>query len=423
MRGLQQLGYSERNHNRNYGKKGSESSMKLAKRVEQVTPSLTLAIDAKAKALKASGVDICSFSAGEPDFPTPDHILAAAKQALDDGKTRYGPAAGEPRLREAIAQKLQKDNGLCFGAENIIVTNGGKHSLFDLMLAIIDAGDEVIIPSPFWVSYPEMVKLAGGIPVIVPTDEKSQFKITPAQLQQAITPKTKLFIINSPSNPTGMVYTPAELEALAAIVVANDLLVVSDEIYEKLIYDGAQHVSIGALGPEIYERTLVSSGFAKAYSMTGWRVGWLAGPVEIIRAATLIQGHSTSNVCTFAQWGAIAALEGSQDCVESMRVAFAERRQSMFDLINAIPGLSCAKPDGAFYLLPSIAQTGMTSLEFCDALLEEQKVALIPGIAFGADDFIRLSYATDMDTIKRGMERLDKFVRSRSGSIGASRIQ
>ncbi|PSB26331.1 pyridoxal phosphate-dependent aminotransferase [Stenomitos frigidus] len=397
--------------------------MKLAKRVEQVTPSLTLAIDAKAKALKASGVDICSFSAGEPDFPTPDHILAAAKQALDDGKTRYGPAAGEPRLREAIAQKLQKDNGLCFGAENIIVTNGGKHSLFDLMLAIIDAGDEVIIPSPFWVSYPEMVKLAGGIPVIVPTDEKSQFKITPAQLQQAITPKTKLFIINSPSNPTGMVYTPAELEALAAIVVANDLLVVSDEIYEKLIYDGAQHVSIGALGPEIYERTLVSSGFAKAYSMTGWRVGWLAGPVEIIRAATLIQGHSTSNVCTFAQWGAIAALEGSQDCVESMRVAFAERRQSMFDLINAIPGLSCAKPDGAFYLLPSIAQTGMTSLEFCDALLEEQKVALIPGIAFGADDFIRLSYATDMDTIKRGMERLDKFVRSRSGSIGASRIQ
>jgi aspartate aminotransferase len=387
--------------------------MKLAKRVEQVTPSLTLAIDAKAKALKASGVDVCSFSAGEPDFATPAHILAAAKQALDDGKTRYGPAAGEPKLREAIAQKLQKDNGLCFGAENVIVTNGGKHSLFDLMLAIIDAGDEVIIPAPFWVSYPEMVKLAGGVPVIVPTDEKSQFKITPTQLQQAITPKTKLFIINSPSNPTGMVYTPAELEALAAVVVANDLLVVSDEIYEKLIYDGAQHVSIGALGPEIYERTLVSSGFAKAYSMTGWRVGWLAGPVEIIRAATLIQGHSTSNVCTFAQWGAIAALEGAQTCVETMRVAFAERRQAMFDYINAIPGLSCAKPDGAFYLLPSIAQTGMTSLEFCDALLEEQKVALIPGIAFGADNFIRLSYATDMTTIQRGMERLDKFVRSR----------
>jgi aspartate aminotransferase len=387
--------------------------MKLAKRVEQVTPSLTLSIDAKAKALKASGVDICSFSAGEPDFATPDHILAAAKQALDDGKTRYGPAAGEPKLREAIAQKLQKDNGLCFGAENVIVTNGGKHSLFGLMLAMIDAGDEVIIPAPFWVSYPEMVRLAGGVPVIVPTDEKSQFKITPTQLQAAITPKTKLFIINSPSNPTGMVYTPAELEALAAIVVANDLLVVSDEIYEKLIYDGAQHVSIGALGPEIYERTLVSSGFAKAYSMTGWRVGWLAGPAEIIRAATLIQGHSTSNVCTFAQWGAIAALEGAQTCVETMRVAFAERRQAMFDYVNAIPGLSCAKPDGAFYLLPSIAQTGMTSLEFCDALLEEQKVALIPGIAFGADDFIRLSYATDMTTIQRGMERLDKFVRSK----------
>ncbi|HEY9882287.1 MAG TPA: pyridoxal phosphate-dependent aminotransferase [Thermosynechococcaceae cyanobacterium] len=387
--------------------------MKLAKRVEQVTPSLTLAIDAKAKALKADGVDICSFSAGEPDFATPAHIVEAAKQALDAGKTRYGAAAGEPRLRDAIAQKLQNDNGLCYGAENVIVTNGGKHSLFNLMLAIIDAGDEVIIPSPYWVSYPEMVKLAGGTPVIVPTDEKSQFKITPAQLQQAITPKTKLFIINSPSNPTGMVYTPAELAALAEVIVSNDLLVVSDEIYEKLVYDGTQHVSIGTCSPEIYERTLVSSGFAKAYSMTGWRVGWLAGPVEIIRAATRIQGHSTSNVCTFAQWGAIAALESSQACVETMRVAFAERRQAMFDLINAIPGLSCAKPDGAFYLFPSIAKTGMTSLEFCDALLEEQQVALIPGIAFGADDYIRLSYATDMDTINRGMERLDKFVRSR----------
>jgi len=387
--------------------------MKLAKRVEQVTPSLTLAIDAKAKALKADGVDICSFSAGEPDFATPTHIVEAAKQALDAGKTRYGAAAGEPRLREVIAQKLQTDNGLCYGAENVIVTNGGKHSLFNLMLAIIDAGDEVIIPAPYWVSYPEMVKLAGGTPVIVPTDEKSQFKITPAQLQQAITPKTKLFIINSPSNPTGMVYTPAELAVLAEVIVSNDLLVVSDEIYEKLVYDGTQHVSIGTCSPEIYERTLVSSGFAKAYSMTGWRVGWLAGPVEIIRAATRIQGHSTSNVCTFAQWGAIAALESSQACVETMRVAFAERRQAMFDLINAIPGLSCAKPDGAFYLFPSIAKTGMTSLEFCDALLEEQQVALIPGIAFGADDYIRLSYATDMDTINRGMERLDKFVRSR----------
>ena len=387
--------------------------MKLAKRVEQVTPSLTLAIDAKAKALKADGVDICSFSAGEPDFATPEHIVAAAKQALDEGKTRYGPAAGEPKLREAIAQKLQKDNGLCYGAENVLVTNGGKHSLFDLMLATIDAGDEVIIPAPYWVSYPEMVKLAGGQPVIIPTTEKSQFKITPTQLQAAITPKTKLFIINSPSNPTGMVYTPAELEALAAVVIKNNLLVVSDEIYEKLVYDDAKHVSIGALNPEIYDRTLISSGFAKAYSMTGWRVGWLAGPVEIIRAATLIQGHSTSNVCTFAQWGAIAALEGSQVCIESMRVAFAERRQAMFDAINAIPGLSCAKPEGAFYVLPSIAKTGMTSLEFCDALLEEQQVALIPGIAFGADDYIRLSYATDMDTIKRGMERLDTFVRSR----------
>ncbi len=411
-----QLGYSERNYTQTIGRKGAESSMKLAKRVQQVTPSLTLAIDSKAKALKAEGVDICSFSAGEPDFATPAHIAAAAKQAIDDGKTRYGPAAGEPKLREAIAQKLQRDNGLCYGAENVIVTNGGKHSLFNLMQAIIDPGDEVIIPAPYWVSYPEMVKLAGGTPVIIQTDEKSRFKITPEQLQQAITPNTRLFIINSPSNPTGMVYTPDELAALADVVVRNDILVVSDEIYEKLIYDGAKHVSIGALGPEIYERTLVSSGFAKAYSMTGWRVGWLAGPVEVIRATSKIQGHSTSNVCTFAQWGAIAALESPQDCVETMRQAFAERRQAMFDAINAIPGLSCAKPDGAFYVFPSIQKTGMTSLEFCDALLESQKVAVIPGIAFGADDCIRLSYATDMDTIKKGMERLSAFVRSRSGS-------
>ncbi len=395
--------------------------MKLAKRVEQVTPSLTLAIDAKAKALKADGVDICSFSAGEPDFATPEHISAAAKQAIDAGKTRYGPAAGEPKLREAIAHKLQTDNGLCYGAENIIVTNGGKHSLFNLMLSLLNPGDEVIIPAPYWVSYPEMVKLAGGTPVIIQTDAESQFKITPEQLQKAITANTRLCVINSPSNPTGMVYTPDELAALAAVIVKNDILVVSDEIYEKLVYDGAKHVSIGAIDPEIYERTLVSSGFAKAYSMTGWRVGWLAGPVEIIRAATRIQGHSTSNVCTFAQWGAIAALEGSQACVESMRLAFAERRQAMFDYINAIPGLSCAKPDGAFYVFPSIQKTGMTSLEFCDALLEEQKVAVIPGIAFGADSYIRLSYATDMETIKKGMERLDKFVRSRSGSTGASK--
>jgi aspartate aminotransferase len=387
-------------------------SMKLAARVGQVTPSLTLAIDAKSKAMKAAGVDVCSFSVGEPDFPTPAHIVKAAETALEQGKTRYGPAGGEPKLRDAIAQKLQRENLLCYGAENVIVTNGGKHSLFNLMMATIEPGDEVIIPAPYWVSYPEMVKLAEGTPVIVQTDDQSQFKITPEQLRQAITPQTRLFILNSPSNPTGMVYTPDEIRALAEVVVEHDIFVVSDEIYEKLLYDGAEHLSIGAVSPAAFERTIVSSGFAKAYSMTGWRVGFLAGPVELIRAASAIQGHSTSNVCTFSQYGAIAALEHSQDCVEEMRRAFADRRQVMVDALNAIPGLTCAKPDGAFYLFPSIRKTGMTSLNFGSALLEQHQVAVVPGIAFGANDYIRLSYATDLATIEKGLERLEKFVRS-----------
>ncbi|WP_341530593.1 pyridoxal phosphate-dependent aminotransferase [Nostoc sp. UHCC 0302] len=387
--------------------------MKLAARVSQVTPSLTLAIAAKAKALKAEGIDVCSFSAGEPDFDTPAHIKAAAAKALDEGKTKYGAASGEPKLREAIAHKLKTDNNLDYKAENVIVTNGGKHSLYNLMVALIDPGDEVIIPAPYWLSYPEMVTLVGGVPVIVHTDATTGYKITPEQLRKAITPRTKLFILNSPSNPTGMVYTPEEIKALAQVVVDADILVVSDEIYEKILYDGAEHISIGSLGKEIFDRTLISNGFAKAYSMTGWRLGYLAGPVEIIKAASTIQGHSTSNVCTFAQYGAIAALQGSQDCVEEMRQAFAKRRQVMLDRLNAIPGLSTAKPDGAFYLFPDISKTGLKSLKFCDALLEEQQVAVIPGIAFGADDNIRLSYATDLPTIEKGMDRLEKFVKSR----------
>jgi len=363
--------------------------------------------------MKGQGIDVCSFSAGEPDFDTPAHIKAAAEKALAEGKTKYGPAAGEPKLREAIARKLREENGLCYNAENIIVTNGGKHSLFDLMLALIEAGDEVIIPAPYWLSYPEMVKLAGGTPVIVDTDVSTGYKITPDQLRSSITPQTKLFVLNSPSNPTGMVYTPAEVKALAEVVVEKDILVVSDEIYEKILYDGAEHLSIGAVGPEIFNRTIISSGFAKAYSMTGWRLGYLAGSVELIKAMTTIQGHSTSNVCTFAQYGAIAALEGSQDCVEEMRLAFAERRQVMLERLNAIPGLSCPKPDGAFYMFPNISKTGLKSLEFCDALLESQQVAVIPGIAFAADDCIRLSYATDMESIEKGMDRLEKFVAMR----------
>ncbi|MBD2146877.1 pyridoxal phosphate-dependent aminotransferase [Sphaerospermopsis sp. FACHB-1194] len=387
--------------------------MKLAARVSQVTPSITLAIAAKAKAMKAEGIDVCSFSAGEPDFDTPAHIKAAAAKALEEGKTKYGPAAGEPKLREAIANKLKSDNGLDYKSENVLVTNGGKHSLYNLIVALIDPGDEVIIPAPYWLSYPEMVTLAGGKSVIVNTDASNGYKITPEQLKKAITPKTKLFVLNSPSNPTGMVYTPEEIKALAKVIVDADILVVSDEIYEKILYDGTEHISIGSLGADIFARTLISNGFAKGYSMTGWRLGYLAGPLEIIKAASTIQGHSTSNVCTFAQYGAIAALESSQECVEEMRQAFAKRRQVMYDRLNAIPGLSCPKPDGAFYLFPDISKTGLKSLDFCNALLEELQVAVIPGVAFGADDNIRLSYATDMATIEKGMDRLEKFVRSR----------
>lgn len=385
--------------------------MRLAERVNRVSPSLTLAIDAKAKAMKAEGLDVCSFSAGEPDFDTPAHIVHAAKMALDQGKTRYGPAAGEPKLRNAIAQKLQRDNQLCYSPENILVTNGGKQSLFNLMMALIEPGDEVIIPAPYWVSYPEMVKLAGGTPVILPTTVEARFKITPDQLRAAITPQTRLFIFNSPSNPTGMVYTPDEVRAIAQVLVEQDIWVVADEIYEKILYDGAQHLSIGAVGSEMFERTIVSSGFAKTYAMTGWRVGFLAGPEPIIKAASRLQSHSTSNVCTFAQYGAIAAYESPQDCVNEMRTAFAERRTFMLERLNQIPGLTCPAPDGAFYMFPSIAEIGMKSFDFCEALLETYKVAAVPGIAFGADSCMRLSYATDMATIQEGLNRLASFVK------------
>ena len=384
--------------------------MKLASRVNQVTPSLTLAIDSLAKEMKKNGEDVCSFSAGEPDFDTPTHIKAAAKKALDEGKTRYGPAAGEPGLRKAIAEKLLRDNQLAYNADNIIVTNGGKQSLYNLIMALIEAGDEVIIPAPYWLSYPEMVTLAGGTSVIVNTSLENHYKITPEQLEAAITPKTKLFVLNSPSNPTGIVYTPEEIAALAKIVVEKDILVVSDEIYEKILYDGAIHRSIASFGPEIFQRSIISNGFAKAFSMTGWRVGYIAGPVEIVKAMTKIQGHSTSNVCTFAQYGAIAALESPQDCIEEMVKAFSERRQYILERVRAIPGLNCPTPNGAFYVFIDISQTGLKSRDFCQKLLKTQKVAAIPGIAFGADDCIRLSYATDLKTIEKGFDRIDKFI-------------
>ncbi len=386
--------------------------IQLATRVTQVTPSLTLAITAKAKEMKAQGIDVCSFSSGEPDFDTPQHIKEGATLALAQGKTKYGPVAGESGLREAIAHKLNQDNQLNYSAENVIVTNGGKHSLFNLMLALIEKGDEVIIPAPYWLSYPEMVKLAEGVPVIVNTTAETDYKITPEQLHQAITPKTKLFVLNSPSNPTGMVYTPEEIKALAQVIVDHDIWVVSDEIYEKILYDGTQHISIGSLGEEIFKRTIISNGFAKSYSMTGWRIGYLAGPKELIKATSTIQSHSTSNVCTFAQYGAIAALESpeSPQCLQKMLDAFTQRRQVILERIRAIPKLSCPTPMGAFYVFIDISQTGLNSLDFCDGLLNKQQVAAIPGKAFGADNCIRLSYATDLASIEKGMERIEKFV-------------
>ncbi|MEL6928672.1 MAG: pyridoxal phosphate-dependent aminotransferase [Cyanobacteria bacterium J06600_6] len=384
--------------------------MELAARANYVSTSITLAISAKAKAMKAEGIDVCSFSAGEPDFPTPKHICEAAKTAIDEGKTRYGAAAGEMALRKAIANKLQKDNNLSYQPENIIVTNGGKFSLFNLMQVTINDGDEVIIPAPYWLSYPEMVKLANGKPVIVDTLAENDYKITPKQLEAAITAKTKLFILNSPSNPTGMVYTPNEIRALAEVVVDRDIAVVSDEIYERILYDDAQHLSIGSINDEIFARTITCSGFAKSHSMTGWRVGYTAAPLEIVQAMTRIQSHSTSNVCTFAQYGAIAALESSQECVQEMLQDFAQRRSYMHQAINDIPQLSCLKPDGAFYLFVDISQTRKGSLQFCQDLLEQKKVAAIPGVAFGTDSCIRFSYATDMNTIKEGVKRLAEFV-------------
>ena len=384
----------------------------LASRISQVSPSLTLAISAKAKAMKAQGLDVCSFSAGEPDFDTPEQIKLAAKKALDDGKTKYGAAVGELGLRKAIVNKLARDNNLTYTPENIIVTNGGKHSLFNAIFALIQPGDEVIIPTPYWLSYPEMVTLAGGKSVFIPATAENSYKVTPEQLQNAITPKTKLFIFNSPSNPTGAVYTPEEIEALASVIVKNDILVISDEIYEKILYDGVTHVSIASLNEDIFQRSIVSNGFAKAYSMTGWRIGYIAASKEIINAMKTIQSHSTSNVCTFAQYGAIEALESSQECIDQMLTAFKERRKFMFSAIEAIDNISCPLPYGAFYLFVDISKLGLNSLEFCERLLAEQKVASIPGIAFGNDNCMRLSYATDLNTIEKGMNRLEKFISS-----------
>ncbi len=386
--------------------------IELAERTQTLSPSMTLAISSKAKAMRAAGEDVCNFGVGEPDFNTPRFMCEAAKIALDQGKTKYSPAGGVPQLRELIAEKLERENGLVFRPEQVMVSTGGKQALFNVLLVMLGPGDEALIPTPYWVSYPEIVKLANAEPVFLPTTEENGFKITPQQLDAAINGRTKVLILNSPSNPTGAIYTPGELAALAEVLVAHKVPVLSDEIYEKLVYDGAVQKSIGSLNDEIFQLTVTCNGFSKAYAATGWRLGYAAGPSHIIKAAVNIQSHSTSGANTFAQYGAIAALKGDQTEVEQMRQEFERRRDLMHAGITAIPGLTCVRPAGAFYLFPSISATGLDSVAFCQRLLAEQKVAIIPGAAFGADNNVRFSYATDRETIEKGVERLDRFVRS-----------
>ena len=382
---------------------------KISQRAASLTPSLTLAIDSKAKQMKADGHDVVGFGVGEPDFDTPQHIKDAATKALAAGFTKYTPAAGIPELRQAIADKHKRENGLSYKPSQIIVSCGGKHSCYNVFMATCEEGDEVVIPAPYWLSYPEMVKLAGAKPVIVETTDKTEFKITPEQLRDAITPHTRIFLLNSPSNPTGSVYTPEEIKALGDICLEKGVLILSDEIYEHLLYDGAVHKSVASFSQKHFEHTIVVHGFAKAWSMTGWRLGWTAAPEPIAKAMDAIQSHSTSNPTSFAQKGGVVALTGPQDHLKSWLAEFNQRRTYAYQKLNSIPGVSCVNAKGAFYLFPNISKTGLKSTEFCAKLLEAEKVAAVPGIAFGADDYIRISYATSMANLQKGCERIEKF--------------
>ncbi|MGC3991209.1 MAG: pyridoxal phosphate-dependent aminotransferase [Chthoniobacteraceae bacterium] len=386
--------------------------MQIANRAAILTPSLTLSIDSKAKAMKAEGIDICSFGAGEPDFDTPEHIKAAAMASLDGGFTKYTPSSGIPELRQAIAEKFLKDNGLEYKASQIIVSNGAKHSCYNAILAICEPGDEVIIPAPSWLSYPEMVRLAGAEPVFVQTSEENNWKMTADEFQNAMTPRTKMVILNTPGNPTGSVYTREELEKLAEVALDEEIIILSDEIYEKLVYDDVKHVSIASLSKEVYDLTITINGFSKAYSMTGWRLGYLAAPESIAKAIDSIQSHSTSNPCSFAQQGGLAALKGDQQPVEDMRAEFDMRRQYMFDRLTKVPGVTAVKPEGAFYVLANISRLSLTSQNFANRLLSKANVAVVPGVAFGDDRTIRFSYATSLDIIKKGMDRFEEFCRT-----------
>ena len=385
---------------------------KISQKAASLSPSLTLAIDAKAKQMKAEGQDVVGFGAGEPDFDTPQHIKDAAAAALAAGFTKYTPSSGIPELRQAIADKFKRDNGLTYKPSQVIVSCGGKHSCFNVIFATCQEGDEVIIPSPYWLSYPEMVKLAGAKPVILATSDQTEFKVTPNQLRAAITPRTRLFILNSPSNPTGSLYNRDEIKALGDICVEKGVLIMSDEIYEKLVYDGAEHASVASFSPAHFEHTIIVHGLAKAYSMTGWRLGYLAAPEPIAKAIDAIQSHSTSNPTSFAQKGGVAALNGPQDHLPVWLAEYAKRRSFAHQRLNRIPGVSCVNAKGAFYLFPNISSFGLSSTDFCAKLLEQEKVAAVPGIAFGADQYMRISYATSLANIEKGLDRLAKFCAS-----------
>ncbi|MGX8177524.1 pyridoxal phosphate-dependent aminotransferase [Exiguobacterium artemiae] len=386
----------------------------LSKRVQQLTPSTTLAITAKAKALREEGQDIIGLGAGEPDFNTPEFIIQAAFAAAEAGDTKYTPSGGTVALKDAIIEKTRRDLWATYDRSEVMVASGAKHALSTLFQAILDPGDEVIVPAPYWVSYPEQIKLSDGVPVILETTEQSRFKVTRDLLEQHITPKTKALVLNSPSNPTGMVYTKEELEMVAEIAIQHNLLVISDEIYEKLLYNGVTHLSIATL-PNMRERTVIINGVSKSHAMTGWRIGYAIGPKDIISAMTNLASHSTSNPTSIAQAASVAAYAEGDAPVEAMRVVFEERLEQIYDRLIQIPGLTCLKPEGAFYLFPHALRAaelcGFSNVDdWCTAVLSEAKVALIPGSGFGAPEYVRLSYATDPKRVLEALDRIEGFI-------------
>jgi len=384
--------------------------LKLSVRAASLQPSLTLAIAAKAKQLRADGRNICSLSAGEPDFDTPAFIRQAAAAALEAGHTRYGPVAGEPALRAAIAEKLRDENGVSATADQVLVTNGGKQALFNLFQVVLNPGDGVVIPTPCWLSYPPMAELAGATIQWLSTEASRGFRFAPEELEAVITPASRLLVLNSPSNPTGMVMSRSDLEAIAEVLRRHpQVAVVCDEIYEALLAPGQTHHSLAALAPDLADRIFIANGFAKGWAMTGWRVGWLYGPAHVVAAACALQSQSTSNVCSFAQFGALAALEASRDCVREMAAHFNERRQLLYAGLAAVPGVRLVAPQGAFYAFPDMSAWGLDSMTLCNRLLDEVGLAVVPGVAFGDDRCIRLSCAASPDTIQDGLERLNRF--------------